>query len=168
MKSYISPKAEKVKNSPIHGIGLFAVEKINKGEVIAVKSGQILTKKQVEALDIDLHAELQIAEDLYITPTNEKEYDENMVCINHSCTPNAGVKGNIVWVALRDIEPKEEITMDYVIIDNDPTSAFDCSCGTAGCRGKVSGQDWKQKELQEKYKGYFTSYVQGLIETNAA
>jgi hypothetical protein len=34
--------------------------------------------------------------------------------------------------------------------------APDCHCGSARCRGKVSGEDWKLPELQQRYGNYFS------------
>jgi SET domain-containing protein len=58
--------------------------------------------------------------------------------INHSCRPNAkpvGRKGGIVIVALRQIEPDEEITYDY---GRDYLKSFlaDGGCRCAACREK--------------------------------
>jgi SET domain-containing protein len=58
--------------------------------------------------------------------------------INHSCRPNAkpvGRRGGIVIVALRRIEPDEEITYDY---GRDYLKSFlaDGGCRCAACRRK--------------------------------
>ena len=41
---------------------------------------------------------------------------------------------------------------------------FDCACGALHCRGRISGNDWKLPELQRRYKGYFSPYLQRRIE----
>ena len=48
--------------------------------------------------------------------------------INHSCKPNAAVKGNriIAWTC---IEPGEEITLDYKRTENKLAEPFTCGCG---------------------------------------
>ena len=61
--------------------------------------------------------------------------------INHSCRPNAkpvGRRGGIVIVALRQIEPDEEITYDY---GRDYLKSFlaEGGCRCAACRGKRVG-----------------------------
>ena len=53
--------------------------------------------------------------------------------INHSCQPNSFVRimhGHIIFFALRDIRPGEEITMDY----RDPNHPLVCKCGAPRCR----------------------------------
>jgi hypothetical protein len=36
-------------------------------------------------------------------------------------------------------------------------------CGSLDCRGYVSGSDWKLPELQRRYHGYFSPYLQERI-----
>ncbi len=162
MQSYISPKARKGQKSAIHGMGLSAIEKIKKGEIVAVKGGVILTKDQLCEISTKMHAEMQIGEDLFIAPISESDYAKSMMNLNHSCNPNLGMRGDIVFVAMRDIEQGEEITIDYAMLSNKP-DRFQCICGERGCRGEVSGYDWKRKDLQEKYRGYFSAFIAGLI-----
>jgi len=162
MESYISPKAKKGLQSPIHGLGLFAIEEIKKGEIVAVKGGEILTKQQLAAASTTLHAEMQIADDLFIAPKTEKDYVKSMMCLNHSCNPNLGIRGDIVFISMRIIYPGEELTVDYAMMDNVP-SRFLCICGSRECRGEVTGQDWQKEEIQEKYVGYFSAYIASLI-----
>jgi transcription initiation factor TFIIIB Brf1 subunit/transcription initiation factor TFIIB len=39
----------------------------------------------------------------------------------------------------------------------------DCNCGAAHCRKVLTGKDWQKEELQERYSGYFSSYLQEKI-----
>ena len=75
-----------------------------------------------------------------------------MMHLNHSCDPNLGLRGQIVFVSLRDIETDEELTFDYAMTD-DEHYEMRCDCGSARCRGTVTGKDWLRMELQEKYSG---------------
>jgi len=162
MESYISPKACRGLQSAIHGRGLFAQAKIKKGEIVAVKGGAILTTKQLAEANVKLHAELQIADHLFVSPANEQDYDKSMMCLNHSCNPNVGMRGDIVFIAMRDIQAGEELTIDYALMDN-TDSVFSCVCGSVHCRKEISGKDWKRKDIQEKYRGYFSAYLECLI-----
>ena len=61
--SFISPKAV-VKESPIHGQGLFAIEPISKGEIVCVKGGYIFDRQTLRSMpDWYRAAEVQIADD---------------------------------------------------------------------------------------------------------
>ena len=59
--------------------------------------------------------------------------------INHSCEPNSFIRiirGHIIFFALRDIEPGEEITLDYIESYHPDTKR--CRCGAARCRGTIN------------------------------
>jgi SET domain-containing protein len=59
--------------------------------------------------------------------------------INHSCRPNCFVKivyGHILFFALRDIAPGEEITMDYV--NSYHPDDYRCRCRLPDCRGTIN------------------------------
>ena len=51
--------------------------------------------------------------------------------MNHSCDPNCGIVGAVLLVAMRDIEPGDEICFDYAMTDTDDYDEFECTCGTA-------------------------------------
>ncbi|MBU2613459.1 hypothetical protein KJ925_03335 [Patescibacteria group bacterium] len=42
-----------------------------------------------------------------------------------------------------------------------------CACGTERCRKTVTGNDWKIPDLQKRYAGYFSDYIQRKIDANA-
>ena len=48
-------------------------------------------------------AEIQISDGLFIGPVTEAEREGGMMHLNHSCDPNLGIQGQIVYVAMRDI-----------------------------------------------------------------
>ena len=126
--SYLSPKTT-VKDSPIHGRGLFAAEPIGKGEIVAVKGGAVFSRQTRDVLERTLGpAEIPIAEDLYIGPLHAGERDGSMIFSNHSCDPNIGVQGQIVFVAMRDIAVGEELTHDWAMTDDEPDEMA-CHCG---------------------------------------
>ena len=104
--TYRSPKTE-VRPSPIHGQGLFAREAIEAGEIVAVKGGHILTRTQWAVLEPVLGpADIQISDDLVIAPVRQDQRDGSMIYTNHSCEPNIAIQGQIVFVAMRDIQPR--------------------------------------------------------------
>ena len=160
VSSYTSPKTAKGRRSAIEGRGLFAVEPIARGEVVAIKGGHILTRREVaEHADVVGNSDIRIAEDFFIAALHEDEYEQVMLFLNHSCEPNVGVRGNIIFVAMRDISPGEELTIDYAMIDGDPNEAMVCNCGAPTCRRVVSGNDWQRQDLQAKYGDYFSWYL---------
>jgi uncharacterized protein len=59
--------------------------------------------------------------------------------INHSCEPNAFMKilyKHILFIALRDITPGEEITIDYESTLHSDSKR--CICRTPTCRGTIN------------------------------
>jgi hypothetical protein len=160
--TYRSPKTE-VGPSPIHGQGLFARQAIARDEIVAVKGGHVLTREEWAALEPTLGAaDVQIAEDLFIAPVRPDHRPGSMLYTNHSCDPNLAIQGQIVLVAMRDITPGEELTIDWATTD-DGDYELDCHCGSPRCRRVVTGKDWMKPELQERYRGWFCWFLQRKI-----
>ena len=165
--SYRSPKTE-VRDSSIHGKGLFAKQAFAAGEVVAVKGGHILTRQQWTTLERQLGpAEIQISEELFIAPAGQEQRDGCMLYTNHSCDPNITIQGQIVFIAMRDITPGEELTHDWATTD-DLDYVMECKCGSPLCRRTVTGKDWMKKELQEKYKGWFCWFIQRKLDASSS
>jgi hypothetical protein len=165
--TYRSPKTE-VRASPIGGRGLFAKEPIAAGEIVAVKGGRILTRRQWAALEPELGpAQIEISDDLVIAPGGREEREASMLYTNHSCDPNVALQGQIVLAAMRDIAPGEELTHDWATTD-DGDYAITCRLGSPTCRGIVTGKDWMKPELREKYKGGFCWFLQRKIDAEAS
>jgi SET domain-containing protein len=161
--SYISAKAA-VKESSIHGKGLFAVAPIAQGEIVCVKGGHIFDRQTLRSMpEWYRAAEIQIADELFIGPRSESEREGSMIFSNHSCEPNIGVQGQIVFVAMRDIEAGEELTHDWAMTDDDHYE-MRCDCGARNCRKVITGRDWQRLDLQEKYRGYISSYLAEKIK----
>ena len=90
-----------------------------------------------------------------------------MLFINHSCEPNVGFAGNTVLVAMRDVTAGEELTTDYALFD-DYDGQMSCLCNTGSCRQIIDGHDWRRRDLQLKYRGYFSWYLQRKIDETHA
>jgi len=157
--SYRSPKTE-VRESKIHGRGLFATADIAKDEVVAAKGGHIISRKQLrEKVTPQLGpVEIQIGDDLFIAPVTEEEREGSMLYSNHSCDPNLGMRGEITFVAMRNIRAGEELTHDWATTDDDDYSG-ECKCGAPNCRGTLTGKDWQRPELQARHAGYFSAHL---------
>jgi uncharacterized protein len=157
--SYRSPKTE-VRKSKIHGRGLFATADIAKDEIVAVKGGHIVDGKTLREKITPVlgPVEIQIDDDLFITPVTDEERELSMLYLNHSCHPNLGMRGEITFVAMRDICAGEELTHDWAMTDDDDYS-IECNCGTPGCRKTLTGKDWRRPDLQKRYAGYFSAYL---------
>ena len=157
--SYLSPKTE-VRESKIHGRGLFATADIAKDEIVAVKGGRIVDRSTLREKITPLlgPVEIQIDDDLFIAPVTDEERELSMLYSNHSCDANLGMRGEITFVAMRDIRADEELTHDWATTDNDNYSV-ECRCGAPNCRKTLTGKDWQRPDLQERYAGYFSTYL---------
>jgi hypothetical protein len=163
--SYHSPKLEGRRIAGKGGRTLVAREAIAADEVLVVFGGEVVPADRLESLSpAQRLLTLQVEEDLYLVSGHDGPAD----WVNHSCAPNCGLRGQIVLVAMRALEAGEEICFDYAMSDGTPYDEFVCGCGAETCRGKVSGEDWARPELWERYRGYFSPYLQRRIDAKLA
>ena len=165
VKSYISPKVE-VRDSETEGVGSFARERIAAGETVFVKGGHIVPREEVYARSV-INSYHPISERLFVAAIEPDEEDGIKLFVNHACEPNVGIAGEITFKAMRDIEEGEELRFDYGTLD-DEDYEFECRCGCEGCRGTVTGRDWRKPELQERYRGWFAGYLEEKIREHRA
>lgn len=161
VQSYVSPKAKTMK-SQIEGAGLFAIEEIKKGEIVAIKGGHVMGLKQRREVENEIEdSYIQIDHDYWIGALTNSEVQGNKMFINHSCEPNVGIIGQISFVAMRDIRKGEELTYDWAMEmdDGEGTWRFECKCNRPSCRKTLTSEDWKNKELHERYGDYFSAYI---------
>lgn len=148
------------------GFGLFAKEPVAKGELICITTGRIMHQDDVKFFRFPYHC-FQVELHLQLAPTDFNSFN-GIFTTNHSCTPNAGIRNSLALVALMDIKIGEEICFDYCMTDctfeDQPTVSMECLCGTTSCRQVITDLDWKRKDLQLKYKGYFSTYLQEIID----
>jgi hypothetical protein len=118
-----------VRNSPIHGRGVFAARRIEAGEVVIDWSGcsEVLSDGAVTALPLDERAFVSVigGQNILFKPPAR--------FVNHSCDPNAR-GGDGRDVSVRVIDAGEEITVDYVA-EQVPGLRLECKCKGPNCRG---------------------------------
>src|SRR5205085_9042507 len=151
-----------VRQSPIHGKGLFANTDIAKSEIVMIKGGHIVCRDFLEREVTPKlgPVEIQIGDDLFIAPVTADEREGSMLYSNHSCDPNLGLRGNIIFVGLRDIRAEEELTHDWCMRDDD-SSEIECKCGSPNRRAIRSGRAWQRLELPAGHHGYFAMFIGG-------
>lgn len=163
---YFSPKLTVFSMPEKGGKGVRAQAPIGRGELLAVWGGAIVPTAAFEALPRpERNLMIQVEEGLFLTAANPPEPSE---FFNHSCSPNAGILGQISLVAMAPIAPDDEVCYDYAMTDCHPLFDFDCACGSPLCRGRMSGQDWLRPDLQQRYRGYFSSYLERRIAQTSA
>ena len=158
--SYLSPRLE-VRETGARGRGVFALEPIRAGELVAAWGGTPVPADLMHLVRDDLlHLSVQVEENLFLVG----ERPGPGVYINHSCSPNAGIAGSHLLVAMRDIAPDEDVCFDYAMTDGSPYDEFECACGAPTCRGRITGSDWRIPELWQQYEGFFSLYLQRRID----
>jgi len=144
----------------IEGDGEFATGAIAAGEQLKVLGGQLIDGAAMRRATASgrRFSALRVGEDQHLL----MDWDDPASRGNHSCDPNAWLASEFVIVARRDIAAGEEITTDYATMTVDPDWTMRCRCGTSLCRGVVTGNDWRNPELRERYRGHFVPWIERL------
>jgi len=159
--SWLTPKA-RLATSPLGGQGLIATTAIPCHELVTIWGNRIMTTAELWALPEALQDfPVQVWYDMFVGPMSADEI-EPVDYMNHSCEPTCGVRGSVAVVARREIAPGEELTFDYGTTDTDRWT-LECGCGAATCRGRMTGEDWRDPAFQARHTGYLSLYIDELI-----
>ncbi len=136
-----------VRESGVHGRGMYATKPIPKGARIIEYTGKRALWEDVPDDLADPHTFLFGLDNgiEVIDPTtdgNEARW------INHSCDPNCEAieeNGRIFIYALRNLRPGEELFYDYALQVDEPITRevaeeSRCFCGSSRCRGTMLEQ----------------------------
>ncbi len=142
----------KLLETPQKGEGIFATRVFHKGDT--VMEGVI----EVDNIEANHSHASQMGIDRFAL------HGGYITKVNHSCDPTCGIRlndsGAHDFVAMQTINPSEEITFDYAMrnykIEFFPKK---CCCGSANCRGSVTG--WKDlpESIKIKYRNYAAPYL---------
>lgn len=126
-----------IRESKIHGDGVFATQVIAKGRRIFAYEGRVIDQNQADLLSSK-------AQDGYLFDLENGNYIDGdrskpSSKINHSCTPNCHVrftKKEIRFYSNIKIKKNVELTFDYAY-EPDYRHVI-CQCGKSGCRGSIN------------------------------
>lgn len=127
-----------VRRSPIDGRGCFATARFPKGRKIAELTGERVSRVAA-ARRMRNRRRLHICAIDSYWGVDASRGGNGTQFVNHSCTPNSFIRivhGHIIFFALRDIEPGEEITLDYV--ESYHADDYRCRCKSEACRGTIN------------------------------
>lgn len=137
-----------VRNSKIHGKGVFAARKIPAGTLIIEYEGERISWKEAQKRheaknDNSTHTFFFSLDNGRIIDGGSNGNEARW--INHSCAPNceAQEENRRVFIyALRDIKRGEELNYDYgLVLDQRHTAKlkreYACLCGASTCRGTL-------------------------------
>jgi SET domain-containing protein len=138
----------RVRESGIHGKGVYAIRPIKEGDTVLEYKGEIITWKKAQR--IHPHDPSQPNHTFYFHlddghVIDAKNGGNSARWINHSCKPNLEANQDgyrVFFTALRNIKVGEELSYDYgLIIDARKTQKlkkeYACLCGTVNCRGTM-------------------------------
>lgn len=170
-----------VRRSDVHGLGVFAAQRIPKGARIIEYVGERVSHdeadRRYEEKDAsDSHTFLFIVDSKTVIDAGVDGNDARF--FNHSCNPNceSTVEKRRVYIeAIRDIEPGTELTYDYQIHrdDDDPDNideVFACRCGFPQCRGTMlwpTERRPRRKKAKKKAKAKAKSAAKGRSKGTA-
>ena len=156
-----------VKNSKIHGSGVFAKKNIKKNQRIIEYIGEKITREEGDKRSekrLKKYLNSSLTGSVYIFELNKK-YDidgsplyNKARYINHSCDPNCEVDiiNNQIWISsIKNIKKGEELSYDYgYSFDKDDFRDHLCKCGSKNCIGFIiSSDDW------DKYLKYIKRLI---------
>jgi D-ala D-ala ligase C-terminus/SET domain len=133
------------RGNAISGFGIYATEEIKAGQVVfrgEERPHRLVTRRHIERTWPERQRELFSR---YALPLSHQvavlwsDDPAEWAPQNHSCQPNAAFTG-LNMVALRDIRPGEELTLDYGTLCDETMMPFQCTCGSPTCRGEVRGR----------------------------
>ncbi len=150
--------------SAVQGKGLFACVDMPAGTVVEVMGGMPMTDAELVAYTrtTDRYNSIQVEENLHLVEPADVTATRNG-SINHSCDSNLWMTDAVTFVARRAITAGEEITLDYALFTTVPWELSPCCCGAPDCRGTVTGDDWKRPDVQARYAGHFSPFINARI-----
>lgn len=164
-QSWLSPKLD-VRPSPIEGLGLFATSVIAEGEPVSVMGGRAMSDEEFAAYlaTAERWSAAAVEEDLNVV----QDENDPLRRGNHSCDPELWMADELTLVARRPIPVGQEATIDYALMTVDETWTMLCRCGRQGCRATVTGTDWRRADLQARYRGHFSPFMERRITSGHA
>ncbi|UJR25601.1 hypothetical protein I4U23_006945 [Adineta vaga] len=138
--------------------------KMTKAAVLALIEGH------PEAADYLRYYTYMLDDDLFDVPRHYKtqETTEDCLLFNHSCEPNCGFGGEEeeLVIAIRDIEPGEELTYHYGLMDSENSlwTGLMCKCGATNCNGELKFDWWRDPKWQDKFEKYAGAHIKRKIK----
>ena len=145
---------------------MFASEDLPAGTVVARLRGRIVDDATLRALFAEAEVNGGYVDTIMI------DDDRNLILApdqlihfgNHSCDPSLWHLDAGTVATRRPVAAGEELTIDYATQTTQPDFEMNCNCGTALCRGMVTGLDWIDPEWQRRYGDHVVPAVRRAIQ----
>jgi len=140
-----------IRKSKIHRYGVYAEERIPANRKVIEYTGERLNRAETKRRGEGEYTYLFTLDNYW---TLDGAFGgSGAEIINHSCEPNVVariMKGHIIYMSLREIQPGEELAVDYNFTYIGDKSA--CACGAKNCRGIMERLTPKLQRELEKYQ----------------
>ncbi|WP_205863057.1 SET domain-containing protein-lysine N-methyltransferase [Planosporangium thailandense] len=87
--------------------------------------------------------------------------------MNHSCEPTAVVRGREV-LALKPLQPWQEITFHYNTTEYQMAEPFDCRCGSSRCEGTIQGFRYLSRSERERLRPWLSAHLLAILDGRVA
>jgi len=147
--------------SAISGRGCISLAPISEGTAVIIWGGVVMSTDDVMSGRAKANTAVRIGEALFLAsrPEDPLTIDAFM---NHSCDPNVWLVDEVTLVTRRPLRAGDELTIDYALWGE--LESWNCCCGSPLCRGRLHADDWRRAELQERYRGRFSPFINARIE----
>jgi uncharacterized protein len=161
-----------VRPSPIAGEGLFARTPIRAGTAVSRLGGRLVSWPELDELfaraarqpDPPYLDTITVTGELHLVLPPGRPNGKG----NHGCDPNLWWTGAYTLAARRDLAVDEELTNDYATSTGAAGFTMACRCGSARCRGTVTGDDWQLPELQRRYGDHWVPALLARIRAGSS
>jgi uncharacterized protein len=163
---WLHPDVE-VGPSDVAGRGLFATADLPAGTFVSRLGGTLVDTAELRRLlaTSTSYVDSIVVDDgvhLLLAPGSANRFG------NHACDPNLGWVDAYSLATLQDVPAGAELLQDYATSTVEPDFVLRCHCHSYRCRQMVEGTDWQIPQLQRRYAGHWTPYLQRLIDARGA
>lgn len=126
-------------------------------------AGEVISEFTAEKiLDTATYLTVQTGEDKHITLQ-----PDFLQYINHSCYPNVFFDTTAMQlIALKEIQPGDELMFFYPSTEWNMAQPFDCFCGTPQCLHRIQGAAYLTDDEAMRYR--LTHFIQQKIQNRTA
>jgi SET domain-containing protein len=126
-----------IRASKIHRRGVYALERIPARRKVIEYTGERISRRETKKRGQGTLTYLFTLDDYWTL--DGAVGGSGAEIINHSCDPNLRsciLRGHILYYSKREIQPGEELTVDYRF--SEKIERAPCACGARNCRGTIN------------------------------
>jgi hypothetical protein len=140
--------------------GLFAARAVPAGQWLFSINGELVATPSRYSVQVDSARHVDL---LATHPSEDLLESCYWRFMNHSCDPNAGIRGRAAH-SLRAIAKGEEVVFDYNTTEFDLAEKFACRCGSPRCAGRIGGFRYLTRAEQERRRPLLADHLRALLD----